>query len=208
MGSEAERYGFIREQSGLSKKDFAESLGLSMAMGFQISTGRIRPSREVMERLSSVYNVNLHWFITGEGSPGYNPDTVEIELLDQEAAAGRGREVADRLEKRGFQVPLSLVSAYRPEKLQAVYVAGDSMVDEKINDGDIVIFHPGLTEGNGIYVVSIGNTLVVKRVDFDTPNQTVILISANPVYPPRRFSGHALEEVRIAGRVLACVHQV
>jgi phage repressor protein C with HTH and peptisase S24 domain len=208
MGGEAERYSFIREKSGLSKKDFAESLGLSMAMGFQIATGRVRPSREVMERLSSVYNVNLHWFITGEGSPGYNPDTVEIELLDQEAAAGRGRDAIDYLEKHSFQVPRSLVSPYRPERLQAVYVAGDSMADEKINDGDIVIFHPGLTEGNGVYVVSIGNALVVKRVDFDTPNQSVILLSANPAYPPRQFSGPALEELRIAGRVLACVHRV
>jgi SOS-response transcriptional repressor LexA len=121
---------------------------------------------------------------TGEGSPGCNPDTVEIELLEQEAAAGRGREALDYPEKHNFQVPRSLVSPYRPERLQAVYIAGDSMADEKINDGDIVIFHPGLTEGNGIYVVSIGNTLVVKRVDFDTPNQTVILLSANPAYPP------------------------
>jgi SOS-response transcriptional repressor LexA len=203
-----ERYRFIREKSGLSKKDFAESLGLSMNMGFQISTGRVRPSREVMERLASVYNVNLHWFITGEGSPGYNPDTVEIELLEQEAAAGHGRDAAEYPEKRGFQVPRSLISPYRPEKLQAVYVSGDSMVDEKINDGDIVIFHPGLTEGHGIFVVSIGNTLVVKRVGFDTLNQTVILISANPAYPPRPFSGPALEELRIAGRVLACVHRL
>jgi hypothetical protein len=44
-----------------------------------------------MERLSLVNNINLHWFITGEGSSGYNPDTVEIELLEQEAAAGQGR---------------------------------------------------------------------------------------------------------------------
>jgi phage repressor protein C with HTH and peptisase S24 domain len=208
MGDEAERYNFIREISGLSKKDFAESLGLSMNMGFQISTGRVRPSREVMERLSSVYNVNLHWFITGEGSPGYNPDTVEIELLDQEAAAGHGRDAADYPGKSAFQVPRGLIAPYRPERLQAVYVAGDSMADEKINDGDIVIFHPGLTEGNGIFVVSIGNTLVVKRVDFDPLNQTVILISANPAYPPRQFSGPALDELRIAGRVLACVHRL
>jgi SOS-response transcriptional repressor LexA len=206
--NEAERYNLIREKSGLSKKDFAESLGLSMAMGFQISTGRIRPSREVMERLSSVYNVNLHWFITGKGGSGYDPDTVEIELLEQEAAAGPGRDTADYPGNRGFRVPRGLISPYRPEKLQAVYVAGDSMAEEKINDGDIVVFHPGLTEGNGIYVVSVGNTLVVKRVDFDIPNRTVILISANPAYPPRRFSGPALEELRIAGRVLACVHRV
>jgi SOS-response transcriptional repressor LexA len=207
-GAEAERYNFIREKSGLSKKGFAESLGLSMNMGFQISTGRVRPSREVMERLSSVYHVNLHWFITGEGGPGYNPDTVEIELLEQEAAAGQGRDTVDYPEKHAFQVPCGLISPYRPEKLQALYAAGDSMVDEKINDGDIVIFHPGLTEGNGIFVISVGNTLVVKRVDFDPLNQAVILLSANPAYPPRRFSGPALKELRIAGRVLACIHRL
>jgi phage repressor protein C with HTH and peptisase S24 domain len=77
-----------------------------------------------------------------------------------------------------------------------------------LNDGDIVIFHPGLTEENGIYVVSVGNTLLVKRLDFDALNQTVILISANPAYPPRRFTGPVLEELRIAGWVLALVHRV
>ena len=117
-------------------------------------------------------------------------------------------EVYDYIEKRTFQVPRSLIAPYRPDKLQAVYVAGDSMIDEHINDGDIAIFHPGLKEGNGIYVVSVGNTLVVKRVDFDTKSQALILISANAAYEPRRFSGLDLEDIRIAGRVLACIHRV
>jgi phage repressor protein C with HTH and peptisase S24 domain len=124
------------------------------------------------------------------------------------AAAGQGREAEDYPEKRTLQVPRSLIAPYRLGKLQAVYVAGDSMINEKINDGDIAIFHPGLKEGNGIYVVSVGNALVVKRVDFDTANQTVILISANSDYEPRRFSGIDLQDIRIAGRVLACVHRV
>jgi hypothetical protein len=45
------------------------------------------------------------------------------------------------------------------------------MGDEKINYGDIAIFHLGLIGGNGIYVVSVGNSLVVKWVDFDTPTR-------------------------------------
>jgi SOS-response transcriptional repressor LexA len=208
MENEAKRYNFIREKAGLSKKDFAESLGLSMSMGFQVSTGRLRPSRELMEKLSSRYQVNLHWFLTGEGPSGLERDTVEIELLDQEAAAGQGRETADYTEIRTFQVPRSLIAPHRPDKLQAVYVAGDSMIGEKINDGDIVIFHPGLREGNAIYVISIGNTLVVKRVDFDTLNQAITLISANAAYPPRFFSGIELDSIRIAGRVIACIHRV
>lgn len=168
METEADRYNIIQQGSGLSKKDFAESLGISKALGYQISTGLLKPSREVMEALCRAYNVNLHWFLTGIGSSNYAPDTVEIELLDQEAAAGQGREVEDYPEKSTFQVPYSLIAPYKPEKLKAVYVAGDSMIGEHINDGDIAIFHPGLQDGNGIYVVSVGNALLVKRVDFDT----------------------------------------
>ena len=39
-----------------------------------------------------------------------------------------------------FQVPRSLIAPYKPDKPQAVYVAGDSMINEHINDGDIAIF--------------------------------------------------------------------
>ena len=208
MKTEADRYTVIQQESGLSKKEFAESLGISKAMGYQIASGLLKPSREVMNALSSVYNINLHWFLTGIGSSGFERETVEVELLDQEAAAGQGREAEDYAEKRRFKVPRTLVAPYRPEKLLAVYVAGDSMIDEHINDGDVAIFHPGLKEGNGIYVVSAGNALLVKRVDFDTSNRTIILLSANPAYRPRRFSGHELLEIRIAGRVLACIHRV
>jgi SOS-response transcriptional repressor LexA len=206
--NEFERYNYIQEKSGLTKRGFAESLGLSKSHGFQIGAGRLKPSREVLERLSSVYHVNLHWFITGEGSSGLEEDIAHIELLVQEAAAGQGKEIEDYPMKRMFQVPRSFVAPYRPEKLRAVYVAGDSMAGEKIDNGDIVIFHLYLTEGNGIYVVSIGNTLVVKRVDFDTTNRTIVLISANPAYEPRYFSGSAFDELRIVGRVIACIHRV
>jgi SOS-response transcriptional repressor LexA len=82
------------------------------------------------------------------------------------------------------------------------------MIEAHICDGDIAIFHPGITEGNGIFVVSIGNSLVVKRVDRDIASQTIILISENPAYPPRRFSGQELAEIGIAGRVVACYHRV
>jgi SOS-response transcriptional repressor LexA len=208
METEAKRYNFIREKSGLSKKDFAESLGLSMSMGFQVSTGRLKPSRELMDKLSSLYQVNLHWFLTGNGPSGLESDTVEIELLDQEAAAGRGRDVEDYPERRYFQVPVSLIAPHRPDRLQAVYVAGDSMIEAHICDGDIAIFHPGIIEGNGIFVISIGNSLVVKRVDRDPSSQTIVLISANPAYAPRRFTGAELDAIRVAGRVVACYHRV
>jgi phage repressor protein C with HTH and peptisase S24 domain len=126
--------------------------------------------------------------------------------LEQQAAAGYGVDAQDCTDRRYFQVPHSFLVPYRPDRLLAVHIAGDSMIEERINGGNIVIFHPGITEGNGIYVVSIGNSLVVKRVDF-TP-QTITLISANSAYELRRFFGAELAGIRIAGRVVACYHRV
>ena len=208
MLGETERFNFIREKSGLSKKDFADSLGLSLSMSYQISSGRVKLPRELLERLSSTHNINLHWFITGNGPSGLESDTTQIELYAQEAAAGRGREVEDNPEKSYFNIPYSLIRPHNPENLKAVHVSGDSMIDEHINDGDIVVFNTKQTEGNGIYVVSVGNTLLVKRVDFGQSKNAIVLISANPAYEPRRYKGRELEDIRVAGRVVATWHRV
>ena len=208
METEADRYNLVQQTSGLSKKDFAESLGLSKAMGYQVSTGLLKPSRELMDALSKTYNVNLHWFITGKGNSNYDSENAAIELFEQEAAAGRGRDAEDYPEKSYFNIPYSLIRPHRAENLRAVHVSGDSMIEEHIIDGDIVIFNTKLTEGNGIYVISVGNSLLVKRVDFDLSNNTLVLISANPAYEPRRYSKYELNDIRVEGRVVACYHRI
>jgi SOS-response transcriptional repressor LexA len=96
-----------------------------------------------------------------------------------------------------------------PAKFKAVFVSGDSMTGEKIYEGDIVIFRPNpQPQGNGIYVLSVDNALVVKRVNFEGPGHSIELISATPAYAPRRFTGQDLESLRIVGRVVACLHRV
>ena len=82
------------------------------------------------------------------------------------------------------------------------------MIEEHINDRDIVIFNTKQKEGNGIYVVSVENSVLVKRVDFETSDNAIVLISANPAYEPRRYTGYDLEDIRVEGRVVACYHRV
>ena len=208
MKNEAERYKFILEKSGLSKTAFAESVGISRSHNYHLERGTQKPPREVLERLATVYNVNLNWLIHGKGQSGLEADTVEIELLEQEAAAGQGREIEDYIEKRYIPVVYNICRPHNPINLKAVHVKGDSMINESINDGDIAIFNIKQTEGNGIYVVSVGNTLLVKRVDFDHANQAIELISANPVYENRRYSGNELEDIKVEGRVVVCYHKM
>jgi transcriptional regulator with XRE-family HTH domain len=107
MGNEAEGCNFIQHKSGLTAIAFAESLGLSKAMGYQISRGLPKPSRAVLEKPFQPYHVNLHWFLTGESPSGLNPDTLEIELLEQQAAAGHGINVED-------YTKINLAGCFRP----------------------------------------------------------------------------------------------
>jgi len=207
MDKEEKRYNFIQKVSGLNKSDFAASLGLSKSYGYQIATGRTKAPRDALKHLVLEHNVNLNWYLYGQGEP-ITSDEASIVLLDQRAAAGQGREIDEYASKKTLRLPLTLIHPYRPEKLQAVYVAGDSMIDANINDGDVVIFYPGLIQGNSIYVVSVENTLLVKQVDFDGPGQSITLISANSAYAPRRYSGFELEDVRIIGLVVANFHKM
>ncbi|MDR0639771.1 MAG: S24 family peptidase [Spirochaetaceae bacterium] len=61
--------------------------------------------------------------------------------------------------------------------------------------------------GNGIYVVSIGDSLLVKRVEFAGKGGAIVLISANPAYPPRTIAGDEPEHLKIEGRVVAWYHR-
>jgi len=207
MGNEGERYIFVQKLSGLNKSDFAASLGISKAYGYQIATDRAKAPRSTLQLLALKYRINLNWYLYGQGEP-FAGEEAAIELLEQEAAAGVGREVEEYVNKRTLRLPMPLISPYKPEKLKAVYVSGDSMTGANIHDGDVAVFYPGLIQGNGIYVVSVENSLLVKQVEFDGPGQTILLVSANPSYEPRRYSGHELENIRIAGRVVACWHRI
>jgi hypothetical protein len=42
MGAETKRYNFSQEQSGLSKKDFAVTLGMTKSHEFRVSSNRAR----------------------------------------------------------------------------------------------------------------------------------------------------------------------
>jgi transcriptional regulator with XRE-family HTH domain len=113
MRNETGRYNFIQQTSGLTAKAFAESLGLSKAMGYQISRGLLKPSRAVLEKFpQKTYHINLHWFLIGEGSFGLESDTLEIERLAQEAAAGYGIDVRNYTDRWYFQVPRSLIASF------------------------------------------------------------------------------------------------
>lgn len=90
---------------------------------------------------------------------------------------------------------------------------GDSMINARIFDGDMLFVKSQSTVDNGdIAVVLIDDKATVKRVyiehNSDNTVSMLTLIPENPMYRPMRYTGHALDTVRILGKVVAGQYKV
>lgn len=81
---------------------------------------------------------------------------------------------------------------------------GDSMVEARIHDGDIVFIRQQPEVSNGeIAAVQIGgDTATLKRVYLSEDSSTLTLMAANPSFPPMIYSGEQLASVHILGRAV------
>jgi phage repressor protein C with HTH and peptisase S24 domain len=213
------RFAQVRLQAGLTKKAFAETLGIHPVVSGDIELGKRDPSRDVLVRLARTYDVDINWLLTGKsardgftgsdanGADGRDSDVVEIEFVRQEAAAGRGVEIEAGAETVRLPVLRSFIAPRRPDRVRAVEVRGDSMTGIGLDDRDLVFFAPDERSGDGIHVISIATQLLVKRVLFDPAGQSVHVISENPAYPVRVLTGPDLETFRIEGRVIGWMHR-
>ena len=81
---------------------------------------------------------------------------------------------------------------------------GDSMINARIFQGDLLfVKSQEIVDDGEIAVVLIGDETTVKRVYYDRENNTLTLMPENPTHKPMRFSGAALADIRILGKVTA-----
>lgn len=86
---------------------------------------------------------------------------------------------------------------------------GDSMINARIFDGDILFIRKQEIVDNGeIAVVLIEDEATVKRVYYDRENNMLTLVPENPLYRPMRYMGDQLDRIRILGKVVAVQYAV
>ena len=146
---------------------------------------------------------------TSLGGPADEPRDadalVSITRHPVRASAGPGAIVNEGLGKPYFGFDERWLKALTPtpaSKLSIVRVEGDSM-SPTLNDGDDILVDLGdCTDRlrDGIYVLRVDDSLVVKRLALSPMGRRVTVQSDNPAYPDWPDCG--LNEIHCIGRVI------
>jgi repressor LexA len=132
---------------------------------------------------------------TGEGRP-LSRQTVNVPIVGT-VAAGKPRLAVEDIEDV-FPLPIDFLSGDG----FILTVRGDSMIDDGIHDGDLVVVRRQPTADNGETVVAmIDSEATVKR--FYKERQRIRLQPANKRMKPMYF-----DDVQIAGKVVGLVRKM
>jgi phage repressor protein C with HTH and peptisase S24 domain len=187
----------------------------------------VEPSATNLAKIAKGLGLGLEWLITGEGpelqedsgSPaaggasqggmlmipqaGATEGFALVPRLDIQASAGNGRVALNEepLEYLAFQAAWLRGRGINPASARILTARGDSM-EETIRDGDVLLVDTSIdrVRDNSIYVVVLGDMVLVKRVH-GRINGSLQLISDNPRYPAEEVPKGEVDQLHIAGRV-------
>lgn len=192
----------LREQRGWSQEALADKVGYRDRSSIaKIEAGLVDLSQSKVVAFAKAFGVSpaMLMGITDTPSPSASniipmPNTYKVPLLGT-IACGEPILAVENMDGK-VDVPESIHADF------ALRCKGDSMINARIYDGDIVYIRKQDTVENGeIAAVLIGDEATLKRVK--ALEDRVILEPANPMYDPLVYRSSDMEEVRILGKAVA-----
>jgi len=196
--TKGERIRLLREKIGLSQVSMADRIHVSKQTLYKYENDIITniPSDKV-EAIAEVTGSSPAYIMGWDDIPSYpniHPvSTGRLPMLGS-VACGEPIFMAEEFE---FQQDVT-------ENIKADFVLrckGDSMINARINDGDIVFVRKQESVENGeIAVVAIDDEATLKR--FYKYNEMIILRAENPAYKDLVFTPEDHKQVRILGKAI------
>ncbi|MBS5015984.1 MAG: helix-turn-helix domain-containing protein [Ruminococcus sp.] len=195
-----------RQELGLTLEEVGDYVGVGKSTVRKWEHGDIENmKRDKIALLSKILKLSPLTFITGEVEYG-TPDNIiplpkmkKIPLLGT-IACGEPILATENIE--------ALINADKNLNADfALRCKGDSMINARIFDGDIVYIReqPDVEDGE-IAAVLIGEEATLKRV-YKYPSK-VVLRPENPLYDDMIYSKEEMNEVRILGKAVAFLSAV
>lgn len=195
----------LRKAQGMTMKQLGAMVGVSESAISQYETGKRNADYELLLQFAEIFGVSIEYLLTGEESPTVAaniyvlPKTKKVPRLGI-IACGEPILAVENIEDYDA-MPLEIAADF------TLICKGNSMINARIFDGDIVYIRKQDTVENGeIAAVLINDEATLKRVrKFE---DHIVLEPANPMFEPLVYWRENMNEVRIIGKAVAFTSQV
>lgn len=210
-----ERLKILRKSLGLTQTEFGKRIGMTMQGIQKWEKGKSKPQQSTIKALISTFNVNPDWLLNGTGEMFLNnannkqeqSDIISIPYYPEvSAAAGSVALVYDENSVKHLQISSAIINISTGDNVCLINATGNSM-QPVIDDRDLLLVDLSNKDfiDEGIYVVRLENTLLVKRLQ-KIPNG-IMLISDNPQYEKIILNSDNFNEndAAIIGKVISVI---
>lgn len=209
LGGLAERLRALAEQHG-GISELAQKANVAVSSLSRCGRGA-EPTLATALAICSATGTSLDWLATGIGTTVAAREEYQIPFYDIEASAGRGiYPPEDQRPSGAVAIPARFLRDYRVKlnSLCALQATGDSMEPTIPNGALLVVDRTGTQPSEGIYVISRGDVLMVKRLQ-PRKNHTMRIASDNKRYEPEDISAEdPMLSLQIFGRVIWSGHTI
>ncbi len=194
----------LRLKKGLTQEALAEKLGYkSKSSVAHIENGRDIP-RSMIVQLSEILDTTPAYLMGWEDSEGSlfnkydNIHPIQLKKIPLLGEIACGEPIwADENKEHYVMADMDIDADF------CLTAKGDSMVNARINNGDIVfIKQMPLVQNGEIAAVIIDNEATLKRVYYYPDKNKLVLNPENPAYEPLIYINEELDSVRILGKAV------
>ena len=202
----------LRQERNISQRFLSEALGLSHSAIGMYESGKREPNYEILESIADYFNVDMNYLLGKTlirnsyrelGDDGtnyidnlYKIDKIKLPMLGTIAC---GEPIFADEDRESYVMVGTEIRADFCLKCQ-----GDSMINARIHDGDIVFIRKQDIVDNGeIAAVIIDDEATLKRFYYYKEQNIVILRPENSKYKDIILTGEQLERVKVLGKAVA-----
>lgn len=196
----------LRNERGMTQEELGELLGVKKAAVQKWESGRVKNlKRDTIKKMAEFFGVSPALFIGSEGEEKNDSDSGIYQIpVYESVSAGFGSYADSAITEF---TPITVNNPSEVPYLMGIKVEGDSMYP-KIEDGDtIIVRRQSSVDSGSIAVILIdGEEGVVKRIEYG--KDWVDLVSINPEYKTRRFSGKEAARLQVVGLVKKVIKDI
>ena len=192
----------LRERKGLNMKEAAALLNMPYTTYVNYEKGLREPTSEVLILIADFFETSVDHLIGRDGAilEGVSnilplPESRSYPLIGT-IACGEPILAEENISEY-IQFPGDIDADF------CLRCKGDSMINARIYDGDIVFIRKqDQVETGEIAAVRIGDEATLKRVYYIPGSDRVTLRACNPLYPDMEFEGDTLNDMQIIGKAV------